>query len=308
MEVLNVKRPILSAGRLAKGGFKIVLDENGGYVEKNGRRLHVDLAANNVFVIKGKLANTKTVKFEKAVCEVLEEDPVKQDVVEPKGPRIPERPSEEEVRSHSLTHTPHKDWCEVCLQSRGVDDQHRRADADKVAAREGVDHIPLVEMDYAYFRVKDTEDAVTVRTMYDVKTGWAQCSVVDQKGRSEYGVVSGATFLREVGYPKVRLRTDAENPIQLHSKDIASRSGKQLLEENAVRAKHSGIGSVEAWHKIIKGIFRAQVLEWEKRFGAKVSAKDSVIPRLVRHAGWIYNHYHVLRSGATPFKQLKGVG
>eukprot|EP00969_Alexandrium_andersonii_P045717 2006359-Alexandrium_andersonii.AAC.1 len=55
---------------------------------------------------------------------------------------IRDRP--DKVRRHCLTHVPYQSWCDVCVRSRGPDQQHRRIDE---AAR-GDER--LVQIDYLF--------------------------------------------------------------------------------------------------------------------------------------------------------------
>ena len=57
----------------------------------------------------------------------------------------PAKPNPEEITRHNLTHTPYADLCEVCVQGRARQNQHRRLDENRVAQR-----IPLVMIDYTF--------------------------------------------------------------------------------------------------------------------------------------------------------------
>ena len=53
MEVLNISKPIMSAGKVVRSGRKIVLDEHDSYIEdkKTGTRIPVELTRGDVFEV-----------------------------------------------------------------------------------------------------------------------------------------------------------------------------------------------------------------------------------------------------------------
>ena len=48
--------------------------------------------------------------------------------IEPKGIRLPMKPSQAEVDRHNLNHATFRDWCEHCVRGRAKNDQHRKRD------------------------------------------------------------------------------------------------------------------------------------------------------------------------------------
>lgn len=72
--------------------------------------------------------------------------------------------------------------------------------------------------------------------------------------------MSGVAFLAELGYPKVRLRTDGEATMKAMAQKIAGASGKQVLPETAPRESHSSMGKVEGFHESLGAQFRWAVV------------------------------------------------
>ena len=61
--------------------------------------------------------------------------------------KIPERPSEEELRRHNLTHLPYASWCPHCVAGRGVDDKHeKKSEESKKKVK------PVVQFDFMFLR------------------------------------------------------------------------------------------------------------------------------------------------------------
>ena len=59
-------------------------------------------------------------------------------------------PCDEEVRVHSLTHLPFRDWCPYCVQGRGVSAPHRKGAAEESG-------ILVISMDYMGMVEKEPE-------------------------------------------------------------------------------------------------------------------------------------------------------
>ena len=66
--------------------------------------------------------------FESIITETIEAEP---EEVEMRELRDPSLPSQEEVDDHyARGHLPYRNWCPICVQSQGRDDDHPR-DQDK---------------------------------------------------------------------------------------------------------------------------------------------------------------------------------
>ena len=50
---------------------------------------------------------------------------------EPKMMRDPKLPSQEEIRTHELTHLPYRSWCVHCVRGKGKSMAHRRREDDE---------------------------------------------------------------------------------------------------------------------------------------------------------------------------------
>ena len=46
---------------------------------------------------------------------------------EPQGQAIPKPPTPEEQPTHSLTHEPYQQWCELCVMRKGRQDPHSKS-------------------------------------------------------------------------------------------------------------------------------------------------------------------------------------
>eukprot|EP00969_Alexandrium_andersonii_P059005 2599569-Alexandrium_andersonii.AAC.1 len=60
-------------------------------------------------------------------------------------------------------------------------------------------------------------------------------------------------------------------------------------------------------NRAIAGLTRAFVLQAEKNYDMRATARDRVVVWAVRHAAWIHNRYHKLGGGHTPYFHMNGV-
>ena len=61
--------------------------------------------------------------------------------------RTPETPTDAERMTHNATHVPCRDWCPICVASRGRSSPHRRVVVNKTA-----DTLPKFQTDYMFIR------------------------------------------------------------------------------------------------------------------------------------------------------------
>ena len=81
--------------------------------------------------------------------------------------RTPEPPTDAVRMAHNATHVPYRDWCPICVASRGRCSPHRRVVVNKTA-----DALPKFQTDYMFIRtVAESKNS----TMYHIR-GNAQWS------------------------------------------------------------------------------------------------------------------------------------
>ena len=120
------------------------------------------------------------------------------------------RPDEETVERHNLTHLPAAGWCDICMRSRGKDAPHREAAAAKIDAVR-----PVIEMDYAeQGKSKQPHDNVQTLVAIDRSSGAIFASGVKPKG-DDGGYVTQplSVWIASLGYTMVTLHSDKEPAI-----------------------------------------------------------------------------------------------
>ena len=95
---------------------------------------------------------------------------------------VPETPSDKDREAHELTHLFTQPWCSVCVRAKGVDGRHLRRPASERAEAQGVDHMPVIQFDYAYLSsVNERGKQVRMRTILDTSTSCGTACVIDVK-------------------------------------------------------------------------------------------------------------------------------
>ena len=73
------------------------------------------------------------------------------------GQSIPRTPSPEEVALRELSYLPYHHWCPHCVSCKGKQDPQRPVE-HSIGDRRS---IPNIEVDYCYFKISDSEAALT---------------------------------------------------------------------------------------------------------------------------------------------------
>ena len=122
----------------------------------------------------------------------------------------PNRPDEETVERHNLTHLPAAAWCDICVRTRGRGAPHREAEASKIDAVR-----PVIEMDYAEQGMSNQpHDNVKALIAIDRSSGAIYASGVMQKGDDGgYVTQSLSVWIASLGYTMVTLHSDKEPAI-----------------------------------------------------------------------------------------------
>ena len=204
--ILNVRRPILSVGSLLKHGHGVIFDRENPYLllrDESTNAVHrVPMEARgNTFVVLGRSVSSMlapVVKERVAVpvmpavpvlpsgphedrdvlVQALEDQPMELAEEGARGFANPNRPDEETVERHNLTHLPTAAWCDICIRTRGRDAPHREAAASKIDAVR-----PVIEMDYAEQGMSNQpHDNVKALIAIDRSSGAIYASGVMQKG------------------------------------------------------------------------------------------------------------------------------
>ena len=121
------------------------------------------------------------------------------------------KPSDEEVAKHNLTHTPYQGWCEHCIAHRARPDRHERTDE----ARTG--KMPTISFDLCYTKALGEgeleADGVSSPwiVMADSQTGYVGCCPLKSKGQIKLATCEIMAFTQNIGHHEVCFLTDNEH-------------------------------------------------------------------------------------------------
>ena len=140
----------------------------------------------------------------------------------------PCKPCLREVEEHNATHLPYRNWCPVCVKSRG------RADAHVTVTRR--DGVPMVSLDYKSFGecledVENTEEGkLRAMVMKDHETGMLSGYLIECKGDGDKWLLDKlAEDIADWGRTDIVLKTDGEPAILKVQKAIAERRSKATI-------------------------------------------------------------------------------
>ena len=214
----------------------------------------------------------------------------------------PRKPSEQEVESHELYHVPYRNWCAVCVRSKGKDLDHRKSMEEERGASE-------YSFDYC-FPGDEFGYKLTVLVGKEKITGSVFASAVPTKGSSGMFIVDKAVeFVEETGDSNntILLKTDQETSIKYFVKDFieARVEGKTIPEESPVGSSGSN-GRVERGVQSIEGQLRALLLAFEGRIGRRLDVQEKIVMFMPEYAAYLINRLEVGKDGKTSYERTKG--
>ena len=116
-----------------------------------------------------------------------------------------------------------------------------------------------------------------------------------RKGEHAYVQKTFGNYLRRLQRTKITLQTDQEEAIMsLMSKMPNEVKGEvQLTMQKSPVGSNQSNGRAERAVRNIGGLTRAVLFEMQKSTGHRVTVDDPLLIWGVRHAGWLYERYHV---------------
>ena len=198
-------------------------------------------------------------------------------------PRTPEPPTDAARMAHNATHVPFRDWCPICVASRGLSSPHRRVVVNKTA-----DTLPKFQTDYMFIRTVaesktqpritfvETRSGVVISFMCARKTGYEDLS----KEILRHFEASG--FLNPI-----IIQCDKEMSIIDVCRKVARERNARTVLRFAPKTSHQSNGFVEAVHGHIQGLARCYQTQIETNTGIQLSAISPAIPFPIRYAGFV---------------------
>ena len=162
------------------------------------------------------------------------------------------------------------------------------------ADRQQADQKPRVRAGYCYF----DGFACKVISMYDPISGFADATVISQKGGEQYATAWGARCLQHLGHREVELLVDAEPSLQAWAHKVASDAAThcKVTVIKAPRGSHQSMGGVERSHQALQGQVRTLLEELPARYGVRINAANAAMAWVVRHASLLLQRFQPIKT------------
>ena len=195
--------------------------------------------------------------------------------------RTPEPPTDAVRVAHNTTHVPFRDWCPICVASRGRSSPHRRV---VVAESKTQPCITFVE----------TRSGVVISFMCALKGGYEDLTKEILRHFEAYGFLS-----------PVIIQCDKEMSVVDVCRKVARERNARTVLRFAPKTSHQSNGFVDAVHGHVQKLARCYQTQIETNIGVQLSAISHAIPFAIRYAGFVLSRFTVRPDGRTPFQYLR---
>ena len=215
----------------------------------------------------------------------------------------PALPSQKEVDDHWIRgHIPYRNWCEICVRSKGKDMDHTQ---DKGQER----RIPEYHFDYCFPGDELGFKWTVLCGKERMSKSWFGTAVPMKGASGRFSTDKCLEFMGENGDTegKIIVKTDQEPSIKYLVDDIIERraEGRTIYEHSPVQSSGSN-GVVERGVNEIEGSVRAILLSLQERLGRKGDARELIISFIPEYAAYMLNRFSVGKDGKVPYERIKG--
>jgi hypothetical protein len=244
------------------------------YFEKDSKRIWIHVVNKGFYLKTLRKDNEKICPTDADMPRVLPE---------------PRTPTEEEKQAHRLTaHMLFAAWCPSCVKWNAKDAPHSKQGAHQEAQ-------PIIQLDYHEFGGSNDGAHCNLKGLLaiDTTSGAILTVPVQKKGSSDrYAVESVCHWLKELGYPRIFIRSDNEPSIRDFVGKVVSVSNAkedhlQIAQETSPRHSTHSNGAAERAIQTTNGILRTMKDDIETTVGQRFDVKHPVLAWMLRHTGWL---------------------
>ena len=232
------------------------------------------------------------------------------DSIQPRSVQLAERPGEDEVQRHMLTHSPYAAWCEACVSSKGKPDRHER-DETRVRDRE----IPVLSFDFAFTgkslgddQDEDESAKLTTLVLHVSHSGSVGCIPLRGKNDSKHAVREMVKYLQYLGHGNICLMCDQE-PSALAVQSLLQRTwqrmGFRVVIENPKVLDHVGNAWAEKSIDRVRSTAGVLIQQLQMNIGHEIPAKHPLFAWAFCHASWIIDRF-VTKANVTAYELIRG--
>ena len=208
-------------------------------------------------------------------------------------PRTPEPPTDAARMAQNVIHVPFRDWCPVCVASRGRSSPHRRVVVNKTA--DTLLKFQAESKTQPCITFVETRIGVMIRFMCTRKRSYEDLTTEILRHFQAYGFLN----------PMI-IHCDKDMSIIDVCRKVARERNARTILRFAPKTSQQSNGIVEAIHGHIQGLARCYQTQIETNTGIQSSAISPAIPFAIRYAGFVLSGFTVRPDGRTPFQYLLG--
>ena len=197
--------------------------------------------------------------------------------------------------AHNATHVPFRDWCTICVASRGRSSPHRRVVVNKTA-----DTLPKFQTDYMCIRTVAESKTQPCMTFVETRSGVVISFMCARKGGFEDLTKEVLRHFEAYNFVNpVIIQRDKEMSIIDVCRKVARERNARTVLRFAPKTIHQSNGLVEAVHGHIQGLARCYQTQIETNTGIQLSAISPAIPFAIRYAEFALSRFTVRPDGRT---------
>ena len=164
--------------------------------------------------------------------------------------RTPEPPTDAARMAHNATHVPFRDWCPICVASRGRSSPHRRVVVNKTA-----DTLPKFQTDYMFIRTVAESKTQPCITFVETRSGVVISFMCARKGGYEDLTKEILRRFEAIGFLNpVIIQCDKEMSTKTCVEKFARERNARTVLRFAPKTSHQSNGFVEAVHGHLQGL------------------------------------------------------
>ena len=238
-------------------------------------------------------------------------------VVAPRQQPLVEKPSDDEVREHQLTHIPYQPWCEACVQGKARPDSHvgtPEQRAERSITRVSFD-LSFTGKEYRESGGPKLVDAdelwkekIIVLNCHDSSSGNVAAIPVRRKGDIHYMAREASKFAAGLGVGELELHCDNE-PTMLQVLSLLQRTllkmGIRVITSTSKPRAHGGNANAEQTVHRVRQNAMVLIAQIELNLMHAVPINHPISTWAFKHAAWIINRF-ISRAGHTPFFMTHG--
>ena len=209
-----------------------------------------------------------------------------------KGLKVPRGPTQKEVEEHSMTHWPFRDWCAHCVRGKAKSIGHRRKRSEH--------EVPIITIDYMWMTGEGDKEGqpgrlrgMPILVAVDDATEWMGAWVVPEKGEHWYAIKVLITFVEELGYESIILKSDQEPAIMGLKAAVKREMSTRVVFEESPVGESQSLGGINVQIQVIQGQVRTLRDALEARYQQRMMGDSTLIPWMIQHAVGVLNRYRM---------------